>query len=45
MSKSSLQQAFDAFIFAVDEDLKRDTAIKLAEELGVEFDSLDYDLP
>ncbi len=35
---------FDTLIFAHDEDIKRDTAIELAKQLGIEFDSMDYDL-
>lgn len=35
---------FDQLIFAHDEDITVDTATRLAEELGIEFDPYDYDL-
>lgn len=41
---NDLQQVFDRFIFATDEDLTVNTAFKIAAELGVEFDPENYDL-
>lgn len=40
-----LQQDFDRFIFAVEEDLPDYLARKVADALGVTYDPSDFDLP
>lgn len=41
--KSPEQFAFDEFIFRFDDSITIPTAERLAREIGVEFDPLDYD--